>query len=101
MNDKFRNLIHNSTDRFDKIAALWDYSADCEYPTPATLFIDLVGYSIEEYGAPLIGDMAQVISKLGYLELSLLGEALEQYTNRPLDAIEYVEALLDAEAGDE
>ncbi len=97
MNDTFRILIANSTDRFDKIAALWDLSINYEYPTPATLFLDLVGYSLEEHGELLITDMTEIINKLGYLELSLLGEALDQFATRPHDAIQYVELLLDAE----
>ena len=101
MNDTFRILIANSTDRFDKIAALWDHSVNYEYPTLATLFLDLIGYSLEEYGELLIGDMKIIINKLDTFELSLLGEALDQYATRPLDAIEYVEALLAAERGDD
>ena len=97
MNDTFRILIDNATDRFDKIAALWDHSLLCEYPGPATLFLDLIGYSIEEHGELLISDMTTVINRLDYLELSLLGEALDQFATRPHDAIQYVELLLDAE----
>lgn len=101
MNDTFRALIHNAGDRFDKIATLWDHSTLCEYPTPATLFLDLVGYSLEEHGQLLISDMTTIINKLGYLEISMLGEAMDQFATRPLDAIEYVEKLLAAEMGDE
>ena len=101
MNDTFRKLIDESTGRFDKIATLWDTSSNYEYPTPATLFLDLVGYSLEEYGQLLISDMTTIINKLGYFDLSMLGEALDQFATRPLDAIEYVEALLAAERGDE
>jgi hypothetical protein len=97
MNETFRILIENSTDRFDKIAALWDICTNYQYPTPATLFLDLIGYSLEEHGELLITDMTEIINKLGYLELSLLGEALDQFATRPHDAIQYVELLLDAE----
>jgi hypothetical protein len=101
MNDKFRKLIDEATRRVDKVADLWDYSTNCEYPTPATLFLDLVGYSLEEYGTLLIGDMTVIINKLGQFELSLLGEALDQYATHPLDVTEYFEALLAAETGDD
>ncbi len=97
MNDTFRALIDNAGPRFDKIATLWDWSLNHKYPTPATLFLDLVGYSLEEHGELLISDMPTVINRLGYLEISMLGEALDEYATRPLDAIEYVEALLEAE----
>ena len=97
MNNTFRKLIHDAPERFENIASLWDYSTNCEYPTPATLFLDLVGYSLEEHGQLLISDMTVIINRLGYLEMSLVGAALDEYATRPLDAIEYVEALLDAE----
>ena len=101
MNDKFRNLIDNAGPRFDKIATLWDHSTNFVYPTPATLFLDLVGYSLEECGELLISDMTMVVNQLGYLEISMLGEALDEFATRPLEAIEYVESLLEAERGDE
>ena len=101
MNDKFRNLIDNAGPRFDKIATLWDYSTNFVYPTPATLFLDLVGYSLEQHGELLISDMTTVVNQLGYLEMSMLGEALDEFATRPLEAIEYVESLLEAERGDE
>jgi hypothetical protein len=102
MNEKLRELIDNSTDRFDKIATLWQHSVEgYEYPTPATLFLDLIGYSLEEHGQLLISDMTTIINKLGYLELSMLGEAMNQFATRPFDAIQYVESLLEAERGDE
>lgn len=97
MNDTYRKLIDNAPGYADKVASLWDWSENCNYPTPATLFLDLIGYSIEEYGELLCGDMVKVISNLGYLEISMLGEALEEYATRPLDVIEFVEKLLEAE----
>ena len=97
MNDTYRNLINQAPAHVEKIATLWDWSANCEYPTPATLFLDLIGYTLEEHGELLCGDMAKVINRLGYLELSMLGSAMDEYATRPLDAIEFIEALLDAE----
>ena len=102
MNEKLRELIDNSTDRFDKIATLWQHSCEMhEYPTPATLFLDLIGYSLEEHGQLLISDMTIIINKLVYLEISMVGEAMDQFATRPHDAIQYVESLLEAERGDE
>lgn len=97
MNDTFRKLIDEAPERLGKIANLWDYSVDYKYPTPATLFLDLIGYSLEEHGELLCKNMPEVIRALGYYELSMIGEALDQYATRPLEAIEFVETLLDAE----
>jgi hypothetical protein len=41
--------------------------------------------------------MKTVISNLGYLEISMLGEALDEYATRPLGVIEFVEQLLESE----
>lgn len=97
MNDTFRKLIQEAPDRFYKIATLWDVSTNYEYPTPATLFLDLIGYSLDEHGELFCKDMTNVVARLGYLELSMLGEALDEYATRPLDAIEFIEALLESE----
>ena len=98
MNDTFRKLIDEAPSYADKVATLWDHSSQgYEYPTPATLFLDLIGYSLEEHGELFVSDMKTVINKLGYLELSMLGEALDEYATRPLDVIQFVEKLLAAE----
>ena len=97
MNETFSTLINEAPERFSKIATLWAHSTNYEYPTPATLFLDLVGYSLEEHGYLFCQDMNVVITRLGYTELGMLGEALDEYATRPLDAIKYVEALLEAE----
>ena len=97
MNDTFRKLIDEAPGYAEKVATLWDWSENHEYPTPATLFLDLIGYSLEEHGYLLCADMGKVITRLGYLELSMLGQALDEYATRPLDVIEFVEQLLEAE----
>lgn len=97
MNDTYRKLIDKAPSYTDKVATLWDWSENHEYPTPATLFLDLIGYSLEQHGELLCGNMEQAISCLGYLELSMLGQALDEYATRPLDVIEFVEQLLAAE----
>lgn len=62
---------------------------------PFTLFIDMIGYSEDEYGEVMYAYPLDS-SKLGYMELSKLADALQQYATRP-DAVRgYVGALLDA-----
>ena len=62
---------------------------------PFALFLDLIGYSMEEIGERLY-DMDKML--LGYVELSKLAAALESYSTRPYDVTEYVAALMAAEA---
>lgn len=98
MNDKWAELINNPPTGLDRIAELFDLSADYEYPTPATLFLDLIGYSEEEIGEFLVPNLRQVAR--GYLELGKLGQALDEYTDRPIDADLYIRELLEAEGQD-
>ena len=62
---------------------------------PFTLFLDLIGYSFEEYGQALY---TLTESSLGYLECSKLATALQEYADRPLFVSDYVHALMEAEA---
>lgn len=100
MNDKWRELIDNPPKGLDAIADLFDLSTNHEYPTPATLFIDLIGYTTEEYGYVLVKDMSVYVSRFNYLELGRLGQALDDYTNRPQEGFQYVSDILEAEMDD-
>ena len=47
------DLIENPPSCAESVARLWSWSENYDYPTPATLFLDLIGYSDEEIGEPL------------------------------------------------
>jgi hypothetical protein len=100
MNDKWRELIDNPPKGLDAIADLFDLSTNHEYPTPATLFIDLIGYTTEEYGYVLVKDISVYVSRFNYLELGRLGQALDDYTDRPQEGFQYVSDILEAEMDD-
>lgn len=61
---------------------------------PFTLFLDLTGWSFDELGEAIY-KLAE--SSLGYVELSKLASALEEYANRPHDVNAYVAELMLAE----
>lgn len=61
---------------------------------PFTLFLDLIGYSFEEYGEALY---TLTESSLGFLELGKLADALNAYADYPNDVTDYVAMLMDAE----
>ena len=63
---------------------------------PFTLFLDLIGYTFDEYGETLY---TLTESSLGYLELSKLAAALSEYAELPGHVGDYVRALMDAEVG--
>jgi hypothetical protein len=97
MSETQYDLIEAAPAHSEAVARLWSWSENYDYPTPATLFLDLIGYSVHEYGEPLISDMAEIISKLGYLEIDMLADALKEYADRPGDVMPYVERLATAE----
>ena len=78
------------------VQSLWSWSLNCEHPTPAALFADMVGVT-EEWlgdGETLSGGD---YSRLGYVELAMLADALKEYALRPDQVRGYVRDLLDAE----
>jgi hypothetical protein len=73
------------------VADLFSWSQNFQFPTPASLFLDLIGYSHDEFGEPLCQDATPT---LGYKEHHLLGWALLAYAHRPSDVLEHVAELL-------
>jgi len=80
-------------------ATLYSWSTNYDAGTgPFTLFLDLIGYSFDEYGEALY---TLTEGSLGYVELGYLARALNEYTDNPTKVRDYVEALLSAELEDE
>lgn len=92
-------LLDYPPKEFEGIARLWVWSSNFAYPSPATVFIDLIGYSEEEYGV-VMTTMKQAVRCLGYMELGMLGDALSEYAERPNQARDYIRAILNAEGGE-
>jgi hypothetical protein len=88
-------VLEQGEERFPHIAGLYQWSTNYEAgKTPFTLFIDLIGYTQEQYGEALYNlDKPQ----LGYLELDYLGDALKEYATIGGDAYDYVVRILEAE----
>jgi len=84
------------TNALNAVEALFTWSSSCIYPTPATLFLDLIGYSEDHYGVRLCDNPPQ----MGYVELGYLGEALSGYADYPGEVWDKVQHLLDLEAED-
>lgn len=88
-------LLEQGEERFPHIVGLYNWSTNYDAGKgPMTLFIDLIGYSEENIGAPLY-DLTN--PQLGYLELDYLGDALKEYATIGQDAYDFVVRLLDAE----
>lgn len=64
--------------QYPEILSLYQWSTNYNYPTPFSLFLDIVGYSSEHYGTHLCGDKWP---DLGSVELEYLGDALKEFAN--------------------
>lgn len=94
-NPKFYELLENAPDYAKHTSALYEWSLNFDAQCgPITLFIDLIGYSLDNYGTTLY-DLTK--PSLGYLELDYLGDALKEYADRPIDVMAWLEQLLAAE----
>jgi len=100
MNQKQYELIEAVPDFAGDTARLLDWSENYDFPSPASLFLDLIGYSEEHLGENLT---ARKMPSLGYLEIDMLAKALTEYATRPNDVYDWVEkwAVADDEEGDE
>lgn len=94
----YYELLENPPELAQAVAQLWSSSSNYDYPSPATLFLDLIGYSIEHTGEPFT-TMKQVAGSglLGYLEIDMIADALKEYAHRPLIVTAFVDDLLSAE----
>jgi hypothetical protein len=91
---RLEHLLDNPPAETKAIADLWNWSANCQYPSPASMFLDLVGVSEEQWGERLC---TYKWPALGYLELAYLADALNAWANRPRECERYIMAVLDAE----
>ena len=86
----FCELIEAPPVHGEAIARLFSWSTNYGHPTPAELYLDLIGYSQDELGETLCGSKLPAI---GYLGAGLLGEALTAFADYPSDVWQYVHAL--------
>ena len=95
MSDIWEMLEQDAPDGCGSVQDLYSWSLNYDASAgPFTLFLDLLGYGMEEYGVRLY-DMDKML--LGYVELSKLAAALESYSARPHEVTAYVAALMAAE----
>ena len=79
----------------DSVQDLYSWSLNYDAGTgPFTLFLDLIGYSFDEYGEALY---TLTDASLGYVELGKLAAALNDYSDYPATVEYYVRTLMDAE----
>ena len=76
----------------EETTALFEWSRNYSYPSPATLFLGLIGWE----------DMEELVQgvALGYMELDYLGDALKEYAGNPYGVLEAITELLEAEGNE-
>jgi hypothetical protein len=81
------------TEKFVGIEALYNWGTNYDYEqNPFTFFLDLIGFSEENYGTKLVPKAV-----LGYVELDYIADALKEFVVRPDDAETFIQALLNFE----
>ncbi len=95
MNTVQYELLENAPEKVSETAELFRWSENHDFPSPASLFLDMIGYSDMEFGSPMF-DLNECPSKLGFMELGMLADALKEYTDNPTFVYEWVESLLNA-----
>jgi len=73
--------------KVEETRALFEWSENCEYPSPASLFLDIIGMSEEIAGGRLCDNK---MPNLGYLECDYLGDALKEYATNPQEVEDWV-----------
>jgi hypothetical protein len=77
-----------------RMLAMWStehHTAEAPHRTPLGVFLDLIGWSEENYGQDLVPDRSGII---GYVEADYLGDALKDWANRPQDVTAWLDRLM-------
>lgn len=81
------DLLEEPPPGCEDVASLYSWSLNFDPGKgPMALFLDLIGYSEEEYGETMSSSSAD---RLGYHELIELADALKAYTEAPGDVRAY------------
>ena len=90
-------FLEQETVNTENVRALvnWSMNYDIKKGTPYQIFLDLIGYSEENFGEAIVKDVTKV--SIGYKELGFLGEALTEYSDSPKDVMDWIEKLADLE----
>lgn len=88
-------VLENAPENVSEVSALISWSMNYDYAQrPYLAFLDLIGYSADEYGQNLINFETLT---LGYLEADMLGKALCQYAHRPQEVLDFIASVNEAE----
>lgn len=100
MTDATTSILETTPpDGCDETQTLYSWSLNYDAGKgPFTLFLDLIGYSQDEFGMFLydLNDPG-----LGFIELGMLAGAVNEYLDNPEIVRNYVHEIVNAELGDD
>ena len=92
------DLLENPPTAAAETSALIEWSMNWrgEPCSPYLIFLDLIGYTQEEYGMSFSqgADFSRV---LGYMELDYLGDALKEYAENPSAVLDFIRMVDEAD----
>jgi hypothetical protein len=96
----FWDLIENPPANVCEVNELihWSMNYDIASGTPYHLFLDLIGYSFEHFGARLYQGEPRAV--LGYLEMDIIGKALIEYSSNPQAVEDWIDLLMETETAE-
>ena len=99
--NKYYELIENAPSHLESTAHLFHEVGDYDSGrAPLHMFLDLIGYSAEEYGCNIF-DWSDISKTAGYMELDDLANALKEYAHAPTAVNEFIEQVIAAETEEE
>lgn len=88
-----QNVLDNLPENMNGIRRLFSWSENYDFPSPATLFLDLIGWSDETHGETMF-DMSKVSERFEYLELDMLADALKEYAAYPSECMSVLNSVM-------
>ena len=77
-----------------ELVSLINLSMNYDAPAPMTVFLDLIGYSYENYGET---SSLKQVNYMDYLGLGYIADALQEYVKRPVDVMDWYNKLVQEE----
>lgn len=93
---KVYDLLEKNDAKFGPICRLYSWSENYEKQNPFSFFLDVIGYSKENFGDTLT-NWRGLESVLGYLEIDMLADALTMYAEKPNDVDLFIDSLFSME----
>lgn len=87
-------VIEKHKAKFPSICELYEWSQNYDFPSPMSYFLDIIGYSENEFNDTL-GDWKQVNKHINLWELDFIAKAILEYSNNSEDAYEVIKELVD------